>query len=121
MRKILASGALGAVLVLSQAAPALAHSTDAEVSSDGVRVNVSTVDHNNDDGILGIFDYDDENDGNSVLEDILGVGDENDDESVLEAILGDFNDEDDDNDGVLGIFDYDENDDEDDGLLGGIL
>ncbi|MDP8960191.1 MAG: hypothetical protein M3N32_00945 [Actinomycetota bacterium] len=106
MRKILVSGALGAVLVLSQAAPALAHSTDAEVSSDGVRVNYSTIDHESDDGLLGIFDYDDENDGDSLLEDILGVSfdDENDDE----------------NDGVLGIFDYDD-DDEDDGLLGGIL
>ncbi len=106
MRKILVSGALGAVLVLSQAAPALAHSTDAEVSSDAVRVNYSSVDHENDDGLLGIFDYDDENDGDSLLEDILGVSfdDENDDE----------------NDGVLGIFDYDD-DDEDDGLLGGIL
>ncbi|MDP8930035.1 MAG: hypothetical protein M3O70_16070, partial [Actinomycetota bacterium] len=109
MRKILTAGALGAVLVLSQAAPALAHSTDAEVSSDGVRVNYSTVDHDNEDGVLDIFDYDDENDGNSVLEDILGVGnDEDDGDSLLEDILGSNDDENvDENDGVLGIFDYD--------------
>ncbi len=134
MRKVLVSSALATLLVVPQAAPALAHSTGVKattnedavslqigrqeqqasegprvvVSDDGVVVNLSTQDHDGDDGlleaILGGFNYG-----------------SNDDDGVLD-IFGNDAEENEDRHGLLGIFDDDEEKYQDrGGLLGDIL
>lgn len=106
MRKIFASGGLAAMLVFSQAGPALAHSTEAAVNEDGVVANVSSHDY-----------VDDEDDDDGLLEDILGDFDDegdNDDDGLLDVIVGDFDDEDDDDDSLLDVIVGDFGDEDDD-------
>lgn len=118
MRKVLVSTALATLLVLPQAAPALAHSTGVDVTTneDAVSLQIGQQEQQASEGPRVVVSED----GVVVS---LSSHDHDDDRGLLEGILGGFNEDDGNVDGgLLDIFDYDEEDDEDrDGLLGDIL
>lgn len=117
MRKVLVSTALATLLVLPQAAPALAHSSGVDVTTneDSVSLQIGSQEQQAFEGPRVVV-----SDDGVVVN--LSTRNRDDDHGLLEAILGGFNDDGNDDDGVLDVFDYDEENDEDrDGLLGDIL
>ncbi|MDQ3931660.1 MAG: hypothetical protein M3252_02335 [Actinomycetota bacterium] len=135
MRKVLVSTALATLLVLPQAAPALAHSTEADVTTNGDAVSLHLGRQEqqasegprvvaSEDGVVVSLSSHDHDDNRGLLEGILG-GFDQDDGNVDGGLLDIFDYDEEENEdarGLFGVFGYDEEDDEDrDGLLGDIL